>query len=293
MLLSPAENDPIKIVDWIELQALTSADKTCSLEEVRTYIDADGTLKDDGKLPHESSERLIASSISEIRRRIRNTGPAYPFSFSGTILKASVSKKYMPYIFCLLIVDREYYNPGAQEPARMFEHLVCEAAKSYIGGNAVRFGWPRDSMATGICDAINELVTYTKNHKMSNGYPYNAIDKDLGLDVVAWKNFPDNYWGQIELLVQCATGQIWESKKNECNLAEWRGILYWSIDPTVCLAIPYVIAENDWVRSSAGVLLMDRIRIASVLGRRQLTCSHSDWWSWCKERINEVKKNNQ
>jgi hypothetical protein len=290
MLLSPAEDNPIKLADWMELQTIISTTGILPLEEVRSYIDSDGTLAEPKVEPGESSELLVASASAEIRRRARIAKEAYPFKLSNRILYVSLEKKYTPYIFCLLVADREYYSPGEKVSTMLFEHLVCKAMSYYITGNAVRFGVPRDTMPSGIHDAVKELAKMTGNRKMSNGYPINATDKDLGLDVVAWKYFPDHYWGKVEIYVQCTTAQTWDCKKSDCDLEEWRGILYWPFYPIKGLAIPYVVPEDDWENKGAGILLIDRLRIASTLNERKFTNQPFDWWAWCEQRISETSR---
>lgn len=294
MLLNPAERDPVKVADWIELQTLFSDLQAFSLEEARSHIDIDGTLTEEEEisemLPYELSEDLIASTQSEISRRARILRNAYPFKLSSGILQGSADPSFTPYIFCLLVADREYYHPDDQQPSRLFEHLVSMALGAYLEGETLRFGVPRDTLPPGIHDALDELAKLTGNRKIKNAYPINRSDKDLGLDVVAWKNFSDKYWGKIELYMQCTTSQYWGSKKNDCNLEEWRGIIYWPFSPIKGLAIPYVLAEHEWERETCGVLLMDRLRIASVLEDQNLPESTFHWWEWCDGLIIEGRQ---
>jgi hypothetical protein len=291
MLLNPAEKNPIKIADWIELQTLYSASEVFSLEELRSNIDIDGTLIDEEettkKLPYELSEELVASTEIEIGRRTQILQRAYPFILSNGILQISIDLNFIPYIFCLLVADREFYIQGDQQSSRLFEHLASIAAAKYLGGESVRFGAPRDTMPKGVNDALDELARLTGNRKMKNGYPTNADDRDLGLDVAAWKNFSDQYWNKMELYMQCTTAQEWELKKHDCDLDEWRGIIYWPFCPIKALAIPYVLAEDEWKREACGVLLMDRLRIASVLEGEELPDAKFHWWEWCQERVKE------
>lgn len=294
MRLDPTEKDPIKVADWAELNTLYSRTRQLSLEAVRSEIDIEGTLYEEPVevdvpevLPAELSEVLVASATAEIKRRIHIAGGAYPFELSAGVLKAFTDTSYMPYIFCLLVADREFYSPDDQQSAKLFEHLVCEALKVYLGGEAVRFGSRRDTMPQGIIKAVEQLAQLTGNRKLSNGYHVNATDQDLGLDAVAWKDFPDKHWGKVELYVQCATGQNWESKRRDFSTGVWSRILNWPFDPVVGLAIPYVVGEYDWERASSDVLLMDRIRIACVLRGQDLSGGICSWWDWCQDRIQE------
>lgn len=290
MLLNPAERNPVKAADWMELKTLFSDSGNISFEGLRSDIEVDGTLADEEDIetvPHEFSEHLVASAAAEIKRRARIAKDAYPFELSAGVLKWTKGSACTPYIFCLLLADREFYTPGDQQSPKLFEHLVCHTLQEYLGGVTACFGEPRDTMAPGIIDAIGELAALTGNRKLKDGYDYNACDKDLGLDVVGWRSFSDQRWGQVELYVQCTTDQHWKNKKSFPNLDEWRLILRWAFIPIKALAIPYVVAARDWDRETPGMLLIDRLRIASILGLQELPEDEHNWWEWCQERIEE------
>lgn len=293
MAFKPAERNSIEAADWIEFKALCSPSLEFSYEDVRTYIDSDGTLSTEEDkndvAPHEYSEQLIASISIEIKRRIYLSQRTYPFNLSNGILKAKLEATYTPYIFCLLVTSLEY-DPKDKTPSKLFEHLVRETTAVYLDGDSARFGWPRDTMPVGIHDAIDQLAELTGNRKRSYGFPTNATDKDLGLDVVAWKNFADKYWGKVELYIQCATGEHWENKTGDPNLEKWNDILTWPFRPLRGFAIPHVIPYSEWRRKTHGILLIDRLRISSTLKSKILPEQEFGWWDWCQERIQEGKQ---
>ena len=298
MQLNPAERDPVKVADWLELEALYSKAKRFSLEALRSYIDTDGTLLEEGDegeavglLPQELSESLVADADVEITRRKQIVDRAYPFEkASGMLRLRSNLRSYTPYIFCLLVSDRDFYFPGDKDTSRLFEHLTREAIVAYLGGEAVRFGEPRDTMPLGIRDAIDELARITKDKKV-DVYPVNDTDKDLGLDVAGWKNFSDGYLSKIEVYMQCATGENWSKKKEDCKLAIWDKILTCYNDRLRGLAIPYVLTGGEeWEREACGLLFMDRLRIASVLSGKKLPDDEYKWWEWCEGRIKQGRK---
>jgi len=298
MQLNPAERDPVKVADWVELQVLYSGQDSLSFEAVRSYIDTDGSLFEEGDgvrepelLPQERSESLVASTVVEIERRGQIVGDAYPFQRSeGRLQLRSDLESHMPYLFCLLAADREFYSPADQTVASLFEHLTREALVVYLGGNAVRFGAPRDTMPLGIRDAIDELARLTNGERIGV-YPVNDTDKDLGLDVVGWRDFPDRYISKVEVYMQCATGENWTTKKYECDLQVWDSILKCSNDRLKGLAVPYVVAGGEeWKRAAWGLLFMDRLRIASILSGRELPDNEYNWWEWCCERIKVARE---
>ena len=59
-----------------------------------------------------------------------------------------------------------------------------------------------------------------------------ATDQDMGLDVVGWKDAPDQHNNLLQIYAQCATGEGWlEDKIGEPNIEMWSGILLVGLDP--------------------------------------------------------------
>ncbi len=306
MYLEPTQKDPVKIADWAELQALYSETGIISFEAMRARIDIDGTvyaeagehdeelgeLEEENVLPgyslYEQSEKLVDDTIAEIERRSYIAKDAYPFYLSSGMLHLRTDyKQCLPYIFCLLVADRQICLSSEKLPPRLFEHLTKEALAKYLGGEAVRFGWPRDTMVKNTSHAIDELAALLKDER-KGAYTIKPTDKDLGLDVAGWKMFPDERDSKLEVFMQCATGEGWEEKKGECLLAvvTWEGILHCTYGRLGGFAIPYIVADDDeWKRTIAGLLFMDRLRIAAVLSTRPYSDNIPGMQRWCTLHI--------
>ncbi len=98
---------------------------------------------------------------------------------------------------------------------------------------------------------------------------------------------------KVEVFIQCATGENWESKKFECNLSAWQSIIRCTNDRLLGLAIPYVIAEErEWKKSCWDLLFLDRLRISGVIGNKALPDEGKSWIDWSKARIREVNEKN-
>jgi hypothetical protein len=299
MPLSSKERDPSRVADWAERQILYSGDRGIAIEAVRTEVDAEGLLTEQDFpevpiFPNELSERLVSEAVREIKRRTENAGQGYPFRISmGRLeLRRGVSR-WNPYTFCLLVADRDYYEQG-DGSARMFEHLASNALASYLGGSAVRFGEPRDTMPDDINQALDALANATGDQRIVGMYPVQLTDQDFGLDVAAWKNFSDGQTSKILVYMQCATGENWESKRGEPDLAAggtWNKIISWTTQPVKAMAIPYVVPPGErWSRATPGLLLLDRVRIASVLPTRLASLNGVDWVTWSKQRVKQVSQ---
>ncbi len=282
--------DEIVMTERIEETVVEDAEE--GLIEDEKYIVVKRMLRDTVSI-NQKSEELVASMVSEIDRRIAIVGIAYPFEKkNGRLILKKDYQKCIPYIFCLLSCDREYYSPGERKMPRLFEHLVKEALAVYLGGKAIRFGWPRDkTMPKGIDDAIKQLSKMIKDEKIGL-FPMNETDKDLGLDVVGWKDFPDGNSSKVEIFMQCATGEDWEGKRGECNIVAWNRIISCSNDRLKGFAIPYVIGEErEWKRIVNDLIFMDRVRIASILKNKKIPDEEFCWWDWCEDRLKKVENN--
>ena len=297
MRLEAAERDAIKAADWLEAQVIYSHGSASSLEQLRSQIALEGNLADDedrdehdlapsGDVPSGPGERLASNTAREIHRRVELCEDSYPFAFRrGRLTWKNPDRLADPYIVCLLASDRDLYSPG-DDSAKVFEHLTAAAVASFLGGVAVRFGAPRDTMPRGIDDAISKLADLTAAVKL-NGWPTYSTDQDLGVDVVGWKNFADPYNNRLQVYLQCATGEGWlEEKKGEPNLNMWNGLLLWGTPPITGLAIPYVVNDAEkWQRNVAGRLLLDRVRIASTLTGIVLNEQVVSWSDWVAQRV--------
>ena len=296
MKLSAGERSPVKAADWLEEQVVCSWNGQAHTRDIVGAMLAEGDMVvaedwDDHDLSEDDEDRsgagirLADNTEVEIDRRRDLCGADYPFDFERGLLQWKEPGKWAdPYLVCLLAADRDISQPG-DDTGKVFEHLATLAVASFLGGNAVRFGAPRDTMAGPINDALKDLAQRTSS-RLIRGWPVTASDKDLGLDVVGWKKFPDPHNNRLQLYVQCATGEGWDRKKGDLNLKTWEGILQWGLPPVPALAIPYV-AEGDglWIRNLAGTLMLDRIRIVSALSGRILPDGPVSWAQWVRDRV--------
>ena len=297
MILSAAERDPVKAADWLEAELVYAQGFAVSLERLRSQATLEGDLDDDeDRLEHDlgsaedvpsgPSERLVSNAAIEIRRRIGLCGGSYPFRLDdGRLTWNDPGRLADPYIICLLASDREFYSAG-DDTARVFEHLTTLAMESFLGGAAVRFGAPRDTMPPHIGEAISRLAELTSAEKL-NGWATYGTDQDLGVDVVGWKEFSDSHNNRLQIFAQCATGEGWlEEKKGEPNLEMWSGLLLWGTPPVKALAIPYVVNDKEkWQRNIAGRLLLDRVRITEALHGTNLNEEVVHWADWVAGRV--------
>ena len=298
MHLGSIEGDPIRCADWAELQVLYSGVTGISLESIRTEADVEGLLGERDQpgistMPNEESEHLVAEAVREIERRAAHGGKGYPFRIHEDRLEIRPGiHRWTPYAFCLMISDRDYWT-GSDPSPRMFEHIALTALQSYLQGSTIRFGAPRDAPEQQIKVALEGLAERTGD-KLLSIYPVKSTDKDLGLDVVGWKDFADGATSKVLVYMQCATGEHWLGKKGDLDLGiggVWNQTIAWTTPPVKALAIPYVVSPgDDWRRATPGLLLLDRLRISSVLPARAVSIEGFDWPAWFKSRVAHASK---
>jgi hypothetical protein len=204
----PSETaDPIVLADWLELLALSVDDGNAS------HGDLQRTLN---RLGVDGFDIICTACMRELHRRVAASESNYPFTFTGTLLaRRGDWREYVPYVFCLLLsyCDEKKKRVKGTNHELMFEQLACLAARGYLGGEVLRFGFPRKDLPAGFHDAIREVCGTVKEWTPVAGKTLKR--KDGGLDLVAWKPFPDQQIGKIILFGHCASGADWDAKINE------------------------------------------------------------------------------
>ena len=255
--LPPNVTDPIALADWLELLALTTADKNASYGDLQRMLNS---------LSVENLDGICAASMLELNRRVDATRDSYPFTFSGTLLQSRGDwRDYTSYVFCLLLSycdDRKKRIPKVRHEL-MFEQLSCIAARRYVGGDVLRFGSPRTELPRGFREALTVICGSVKEWTPSTGRTLRQ--KDGGLDLVAWRHFPDQQIGKLILFGHCASGADWDEKINELQpddfCSQWLGGYKSPIVKT--FFIPHRLSPNVFThRAVSAKLFFDRCRIA-------------------------------
>ncbi len=257
-----ASDDPQKVADWVELVALYSG-RPLSINDLIREIRRGGTtdalaeeddLDDDIDEGSDDSERIAESAFDVIERRHRACGGAYPFDLSpdGASIEPTEDSESAPYSFLLLLaVFGLKSGPPGSFPERTFEALCAIAAATYLGGpgrltNGLAFGFPRDYEAKGFGPALLDLRKHLGVGGLKPGLEVEALsksEKDGGIDVIAWRHFPDREPGQLIAFGQCAVGRTdWKEKASALNPAafcrKWLEVMPPS-DPVPMYFIPF------------------------------------------------------
>jgi hypothetical protein len=167
---------------------------------------------------------------------------------------------------------------GAESPVRAaistadaaaaLERITAVALTGLFGAGtrSVRFGWPSDEgRPQTFDDAVRWLAGLMRVPAGSSYRPPHT--KDGGVDVVAWRPFPDQRSGFPVMLVQCTIERDYAHKVGDVDLRVWSGWLALDVDPATALAIPDVVASGiEWQRLASRTVVLDRIRLSSLVG---------------------------
>lgn len=150
----------------------------------------------------------------------------------------------------------------------LLERITSVALRGLYGEGtkALRFGWPSDvDRPREFPDAIRWLA---QQMGVPSGSAYRPPHrKDGGVDVVAWRPFPDGRSGFPVLLCQCTLEKDYAHKAADIDLRVWSGWLALDADPATALAISEVVAAGEeWNSLAARTVVLDRIRLATLIG---------------------------
>lgn len=278
--------DADTLADLLELRLLLGDVNEWSLADARGWLSTAGGASD-------ASAEL---ALNAIQRRERVLSPmAYPFHVDSIALRRDANAADFAYSALLLLADPS--SPIRARPAdfdraiRLFDGMVVGAVGALLGSGsiAVRFAWPSDvGRPRDFPAAIRWLSTQMR---IPLGTAYRPPQRqDGGVDIVAWRPFPDTRPGFSVLLVQCTLERDFVHKSRDIDLRIWAGWLAFDVDPLLALAIPYVVSsEEDWLEMARRGIVLDRLRLAGLLVAMQ----DDEVALWSKDQIDSQQRTSE
>jgi len=297
-LPTPATN-VVRLADWVELCAVISPDHNYSIGDLERALKSSGVLKptEDSEQDPEAGVEAVPEICTEVYRELETrtvgAGPAYPFQLqpAGVLELAVNIEEFSPYMFCLCLS----YWPVARVrgmrvfPDRLFERLSAEAARNYIGGESVRFAFPRDELPPGFGRALEVVCA-----RLGEGRVRERTGRpgDAKLDVVAWRHFPDKSPGKLVLFGQCASGADWEGKLGELQPDAFCGS-WLSVAPASKIVkaffIPHRMDRDDWEDATRqGGLVFERCRLSYWVNNGGFHGDPVPFVGWYRQRLRAV-----
>lgn len=220
MLPLPAKVTSLDLADWLELLAITSRRRLSSPADLERVLQREAIYADRGR----ATEQMLAAVVAELEARTRAAGSSYPFDFEGgtVTFRSDAWTTRTTYLFCLALTQYGNLRSVGTFPERLFESVCTEVARNFIGGEAVRFGSPRHAseFEPAFAAAVESICLKLGEGGGLRQRPTHW-QKDMGLDVVAWRPLPDRLPGQLVMFGGCASGKDWETKLSECNPDTW------------------------------------------------------------------------
>jgi hypothetical protein len=161
----------------------------------------------------------------------------------------------------------------------LFERIT-EFALSQIwgdGGCALRFGWPSDVGRPQEFPLAIAWLAEKLGLEPGSGYRPPSR-KDGGVDVVAWRPFPDQRTGFPLILAQCTLQAELVSKASDVDVRVWASWLKMDVDPVTALVFPQTLPTGVlWDQLSLRSMVIDRIRLTGLLGVDQVVEGMREW----------------
>lgn len=283
MLELPSEiKNPIKLADWMEILTLILPDGNMSYGDLSSSLRRTGAYElneenpeESGYLQDERIDEMCGEVFDELNRRAKSADHSYPFLVNRSVLEMkpdSTWENYVAYVFCLCLSYFGSLDEGVLYfPRRLFESLSMFAAGRFINGKAVKLSPPREDLPTSFEDAINEVCFRIGE---GDGYRKQKVDsrirpQDDGVDIIAWKHFPDQLPSKIIIFGQCASNKDWEGWRPKLFELQAREFCeQWMLAnptpiPLKSFFVPHRIELGRWSFAArhAGILF-DRCRIA-------------------------------
>lgn len=257
------------------------------------------SLEGELKTQFSINQRDASFVIQILSRRSKLLKEKYPFNVGNLAIKVKPNFDEIPYttLISLSIVLSEGWCAKTKEIPRnlpeLFEEISCDAMIRLLGEGScgLRFGWPSSIGRPREFPAAISWLAKKMKIRIGNSYRPPKM-KDGGVDVVAWRPFIDGNPGFPILLGQVTIEKDFEYKADDIDLRIWAGWLSLDIEPTVVLAVPWTeINKEVWLRVSSRALLLDRIRIASLLPKTFTTEEWPDYLDRCDELVKFVRLN--
>ena len=316
-LSSPEPKDTrSRLADWLEVLVLVGTRGVATRADVLSIDDLLGEeergLERDDETGEDLEEEILEDSraafvdqvLEELENRAAVLGHYYPFQVQvvgqswllravGPSMDAEASAARSCYVFCLLTTAiRDRYLHGVEVPLlertlpNHFQAIATAAAAGVLGGEVVSFGWPRPE-GSAFLPALRQLAQRLRLGSVLATVPLwsNGKEKDSGIDVIAWRDFPDAQPGKLVLLGQVASGHNWTGKSVKSDTP--RFMSWFSQHPTEhyipAIFIPFpqhhgcsgragaafsdVAHAEAWLREQEFGLVIDRLRIVGAAAK--------------------------
>ncbi|MEE6272106.1 hypothetical protein V2J56_01940 [Georgenia sp. MJ206] len=273
-----------RIADWIEIALLVRGARPIGLDPLNGFFENH----------HGLEPQRVSLAVREMARRARILGDRYPFKIHDEYAVQSLgfAPKSVYATIALMAPGnpvRRYLNAAPDEVmAVIFENVVVDATMGLWGqqGRALRFGWPSDVGRPPEFDLAIQWLATNVGVDLGKGYRQ-PRRKDGGVDVVAWRPFPDGRTGFPIILVQCTLQENLLAKGMDVDTRLWGSWLAIDVDPMTALATPAALSSGPvWDELALKYMVLDRIRI---VGLASAETQDEVARGWVRQTVDELR----
>ena len=251
--------------DWVECSALFHEGSISKADVQDCFSEINSYKRDD-------TSSTVADIWSEIERRKRILGQCCPVSIMGNRITAERWRDYAAYSFCLLLSysksNREWeqkFCKDYQLQGALFERISAAALICILKNWEVRqTGWS-GATPVSIKNKIQQIAKELGEEKGPDDP--RPVDKDGGVDILCYRQFPDKRGNYPVIFVQCATGRNWTKKRGVNTLNLWRSWIKFSTINLLSrgFAVPFAFGDETFrqTQKHGDCLVLDRIRLLS------------------------------
>ena len=252
------------LCDWIEGSILFQDDSPFI-----SQIDvADMLLGEERYVEQDFALQGMKNAWLELSRRVQWIGPDSAIQVNKKkVQRMSDWRNYPAHIFLLLLSLAPCYDWWKEtdylEQGELFELLTEASLKAQFSDWEIyRTGWNPNKpvrlrkiaieVAERLGEDLGDIDTWDKPQA-----------KELGLDILCYRPFPDNRRGIPVYMMQCASGNNWDLKLHTPDLKKWTDIIHFKNEPLKAFAAPFTFQEPEYSRyaRSVGGLFMERCRL--------------------------------
>lgn len=233
------------ICDWIEASAVFDDSPISESNAVDVLVEEEIYDKQD------FAAELVDQAWSVVTDRIKYLGAPLGLTTSRNRITRTSDWQAAPgYSFCLALSCGILYPKWAaswDDPSvrgELFEELTLESlSKTFVGWKIRRVGWSPDNpvkLRTTIASIISDL------NEVQGAELELHVDEhanELGLDLLGFYSFDDPHASIPVMMVQCASGGNWKSKRHTPDLTIWKKIVNFNSNPVKAFAMPFAFAD--------------------------------------------------
>lgn len=289
------------LCDWIEASVVFDDNELSKSDVIDVLVEEQVYVSSEAHSAQAFASERVDDAWAIIASRAGYLSNPLGINVSGNrIVRTDPWTEFSAYGFCMALSCRAMYSGlhdhwgnDYVEQGNLFEKLAAESlGHAFPGWVVKRVGWSGTGNPITLQDALQSMIDALDENEASDAQLHvTSYVKDLGLDLLAYYSFKDRCPSNPIVLVQCASGLDWRSKRYTPDIDLWKKIIQFNSQPLRGFAMPFAFAsEMDFRREAAPVngLFVDRYRLLRSFCQNGLHVSAnlaSEIEAWVSPRI--------